>query len=178
METDYKLLVKQAKALIENVPFLTANLANISALLYESLSDINWAGFYILENGNLILGPFQGKTACVIIPLGKGVCGTAAEEDQSLVISDVHQFEGHIACDSASQSEIVLPIHNKGKIWGVLDIDSPTKNRFTREDRTGLEELIKLLEKNIFTIDYGMLSIDAVEKENRDVKEKELICRL
>ncbi len=149
METDYQLLTKQAESLTEGVPFLTANLANLSALLFESLPDINWAGFYLLSGDKLILGPFQGKPACVTIPLGKGVCGTAAQTDQSLVIADVHQFCGHIACDRASQSEIVLPIHRNGALWGVLDIDSPTLNRFTAQDQTGLEALIKIVEKNI-----------------------------
>lgn len=150
METDYRPLAKQAEALMENVPYLTANLANISALVYGSFADINWAGFYILENDRLILGPFQGKPACVTVPLGEGVCGTAALENRTLVVEDVHKFAGHIACDSASESEIVLPIHNRGKVWGVLDIDSPIKNRFMQEDKMVLEELIEVLEKKLF----------------------------
>lgn len=150
MTADYTLLMKQAKALVEDIPYLTANLANISALLYESLPDINWAGFYLLENNELILGPFQGRPACVIIPSGKGVCGTALQEDKTLVVSDVHQFAGHIACDCASESEIVVPIHDNGKPWGVLDIDSPMKDRFTKDDKDGLEELVKALEKQLF----------------------------
>ena len=150
METDYRPLAKQAEALMENVPYLTANLANISALVYGSFADINWAGFYILENDRLILGPFQGKPACVTVPLGEGVCGTAALENRTLVVEDVHKFAGHIACDSASESEIVLPIHNRGKVWGVLDIDSPIKNRFMQEDKMVLEELIEVLENKLF----------------------------
>ena len=150
MGNDCSLLAKQAKALIENVPYLTANLANLSALIYESFPEINWAGFYILMNDILVLGPFQGKPACVTIPFGKGVCGTAVLEDRTVIVEDVHQFAGHIACDSASESEIVLPIHNGGVLWGVLDIDSPVKNRFTEEDKSVLEELIKVLEEDLF----------------------------
>lgn len=153
MVTDYEVLLEQAKALIEDVPFLIANLANISALIYETVLDINWAGFYILEGENLILGPFQGKPACVVIPLGKGVCGTSAQEDRTLLVADVHQFPGHIACDSASQSEIVIPIHSHGTVVGVLDIDSPIKYRFSQDDKNGLEELVKILEGHIFSKD-------------------------
>ncbi len=151
MAAENALLVKQAEALIQDVPYLTANLANISALLYASVPEINWAGFYILENGSLILGPFQGKPACVRIELGKGVCGTAAQEDRTLVVANVHQFAGHIACDSASESEIVVPIHRNGTLFGVLDIDSPKKDRFTQEDRRLLEALAEVLEAHLFS---------------------------
>ena len=214
MKTDYDLLIQQAEALTKDCPHLIANLANISALLYNTLDDINWAGFYLMEdfadcsalssqaesgspaelsslaesssqaesgsrNGEttkaaapkLILGPFQGNPACIEIPLGKGVCGTAAKEDKTQLVPNVHEFPGHIACDSASRSEIVIPIHKKncrintaatvdcmsgsaGKISevtsaviGVLDIDSPSLPRFTEEDKAGLEELVKLLEQ-------------------------------
>ena len=150
MGTDYESLKKQAEELTKDVSFLISNLANISALIKESLSDVNWAGFYVLEDDTLILGPFQGKAACVTIPVGNGVCGTAAAEDKTLVVPDVKEFPGHIACDSASQSEIVIPIHCAGNLWGVLDIDSPSKDRFKDEDKAGLEELVKLLEKVIF----------------------------
>ena len=151
METDRTLFLEQARALMEDVPYLTANLANISALIYGAFPDINWAGFYIMENARLILGPFQGKPACVVLSLGKGVCGTAAQEDRTLVVPDVHQFAGHIACDSASESEIVVPIHHEGKVWGVLDIDSPVKDRFTEEDRKALEALVEILEEQLWS---------------------------
>ena len=149
MKTDYKLLVSQAAALIEDVPYEIANLANISALLFETLSDINWAGFYLLEGETLILGPFQGKVACTQIGYGKGVCGSAVKENRTVLVKDVHQFEGHIACDCASQSEIVVPIRQQGKIIGVLDIDSPTKERFDKEDQEGLEKLVAVLEEQL-----------------------------
>ena len=136
---NYPMLVRQLLALTEDVPYETANLANVSALLWQALPDINWAGFYKMEDGCLILGPFQGKPACIRIPLGRGVCGTAAAEDRVQLVPNVHDFPGHIACDSASNSEIVVPLHKDGNIWGVLDIDSPTVGRFTAEDRAGLE---------------------------------------
>lgn len=122
-------------------------LANASALLFEELPDVNWAGFYLLqEEKELILGPFQGKAAHMRIRVGEGVCGTAVQKDAVQVVEDVHSFEGHIACDCASNSEIVLPIHRDGAIYGVLDIDSPVKGRFDAEDRKGLEEFVKILE--------------------------------
>ena len=124
------------------------NLANASALLWQILPDLNWAGFYLMEDGALYLGPFQGKTACIRIPLGQGVCGTAAQKDQVLRVYDVHEFEGHIACDSASNSEIVLPIHDGDDVIAVLDIDSPLVGRFSEEDEEGLKEIVKVLEKN------------------------------
>lgn len=146
-KTNYPLLLQQLRALTEGVPYETANLANASALLWQTLPDINWAGFYKMEKGELVLGPFQGKPACVRIPLGKGVCGTAAAEDRVQLVENVHEFPGHIACDSASNSEIVVPIHRDGKIWGVLDIDSPLFGRFTEEDSTGLQNVAAELEE-------------------------------
>ena len=148
--TDYKELILQLKALTEGVPYPTANLANASALLWQHLENINWAGFYIMEQGALVLGPFQGKPACIRIPVGKGVCGTAAAEDRTQLVADVHQFPGHIACDGASNSEIVVPIHKDGQVWGVLDIDSPLFGRFASEDREGLEDFVKALETALF----------------------------
>ena len=144
--TDYSLLLSQARALTEGVEHFIANLANLSALVYETLPNINWAGFYILEGDTLALGPFQGRPACVEIPLGKGVCGAAARENRTLVVPDVHAFAGHIACDSASRSEIVIPLRASGCIWGVMDIDSPIPDRFDVNDRVGLEQLALLAE--------------------------------
>ena len=135
----YDELILQLRSLVSGVPHLTANLANASALLYNSLDRLNWAGFYILEGETLILGPFQGKPACIEIPLGKGVCGTAAESKSTILVDNVHKFPGHIACDSASNSEIVIPLFKNGEIFGVLDIDSPFFSRFTKEDKEGLE---------------------------------------
>ena len=148
--TDYKELILQLKALTEGVPYPTANLANASALLWQHLENINWAGFYIMEQGALVLGPFQGKPACIRIPVGKGVCGTAVAEDRTQLVADVHQFPGHIACDGASNSELVVPIHKDGQVWGVLDIDSPLFGRFSPEDREGLENFVKALETALF----------------------------
>ena len=143
---DYKLLCAQLKALTEDVENEISNLSNASALLWQELADINWVGFYKMEGGILVLYPFQGKPACTKIAVGKGVCGTAVAEDKTQLVPDVHQFPGHIACDCASNSEIVVPIHVNGEIWGVLDIDSPNLNRFTEEDREGLEGFVKSLE--------------------------------
>ena len=143
---DYKLLCAQLKALIEDVENEISNLSNASALLWQELADINWAGFYKMEGGILVLYPFQGKPACTKISVGKGVCGTAVAEDKTQLVPDVHQFPGHIACDCASNSEIVVPIHVNGEIWGVLDIDSPNFNRFDEEDQKGLEAFVKILE--------------------------------
>ena len=143
---DYKLLCAQLKALTEDVENAISNLSNASALLWQELADINWAGFYKMEGGILVLYPFQGKTACTKIAVGKGVCGTAVAQDRTQLVPDVHQFPGHIACDCASNSEIVVPIHVNGEIWGVLDIDSPSLGRFTEEDREGLENFVKILE--------------------------------
>ncbi len=147
--TDYRELNANLKAIIEDVPHLIANLSNASALLWDAMDDLNWAGFYLMEEGKLVLGPFQGKIACVEIEVGNGVCGTAVKKDAVQLVPDVHQFPGHIACDSASNSEIVLPIHKDGSVWGVLDIDSPSFSRFSEEDRTGLEGFVSVLEKYI-----------------------------
>ena len=153
--TDYQLLCEQLQSLTEDEHCFMPNLANASALLYQSLPDLNWAGFYLTEFPAdpaaapvLVLGPFQGKTACIRIPYGRGVCGTAAKNDCVQRIDDVHQFPGHIACDSASNSEIVIPVHSGGRVVGVLDIDSPIFNRFTLEDEKGLLALVKILENN------------------------------
>ena len=143
---DYQLLCAELRALTEGIPYETANLANASALLWDSLDRINWAGFYKMENGALILGPFQGKPACIRIEVGKGVCGTAVAENATQRVPDVHAFPGHIACDSASNSEIVVPIRVDGKVWGVLDIDSPNFHRFSPEDQAGLEAFVRVLE--------------------------------
>lgn len=143
--TDYSFLTAQLKALTEGIPYETANLANASALLWQELDGLNWAGFYKMTDGALVLGPFQGRTACIRIPVGKGVCGTAVAENRTQRVEDVHAFPGHIACDSASNSEIVIPLYRKGEIWGVLDIDSPLYSRFTPEDQEGLEQFAEVL---------------------------------
>lgn len=145
--TDYHALHAQLSALTEGVPYPVANLANAAALLWEHLERINWAGFYMMEDGALVLGPFQGKTACIRIPVGRGVCGTAVAENATQRVADVHAFPGHIACDCASRSEIVVPIRKNGRVIGVLDMDSPEKDRFTEEDQVGLEGFVKILEK-------------------------------
>ena len=142
----YPLLKEQLQSLVMGVPYHVANLANASALLNQALRDINWVGFYLCQDGKLVLGPFQGKTACIEIPFGRGVCGTAAAKDETQLVYDVHQFPGHIACDSASNSEIVIPLHKDGKVAAVLDIDSPLVGRFTEADKTGLELLVPVLE--------------------------------
>lgn len=146
----YKLLNIRLQGLIDGVPHRTANLANASALLNDALTDINWVGFYLIEEKNntdlLVLGPFQGKPACIEIEIGKGVCGTAVAEDSVMLVKNVHDFPGHIACDGASNSEIVVPIHADGKIVGVLDIDSPLLARFDEEDRDGLRRFVEILE--------------------------------
>lgn len=142
---DYGVLLAQLQALTENVPHRIANLANASALLWQNLKNINWAGFYLLEEDKLFLGPFQGKPACIEIPVGKGVCGTAVSLGETVLVANVHDFPGHIACDSASNSEIVVPLRKNGCIVGVLDIDSPVIGRFTEEDRAGLEEFARIL---------------------------------
>ena len=144
--TDYKTLNAQLSALVGGVPHRIANLANAAALLYHSLDGLNWAGFYLLEGDALVLGPFQGRPACIEIPVGRGVCGTAVAEGRTQLVPDVHQFPGHIACDSASNSEIVVPIRVGGEIVGVLDLDSPHIGRFTEEDQAGLEGFVRILE--------------------------------
>ena len=145
--TNYDLLARQLAALVNGIPYEVSNLANTSALLWQEMPDINWVGFYKMTDGALVLGPFQGKPACIRIPVGKGVCGTAVAEDNIQLVYDVHQFPGHIACDCASNSEIVLPIHVNGEIWGVLDVDSPTVARFTESDREGLKKIVNILEQ-------------------------------
>jgi GAF domain-containing protein len=144
---DYELIKKQMLALSEDSGHFIPLMSNVSALLFSQLTEINWAGFYLVMDGALILGPFQGKVACVRIEKGKGVCGTAWEKDSVQLVPDVHAFPGHIACDSASRSEIVVPIHRDGEVCGVLDIDSPVKDRFGIEDRDGLVELVKAMEQ-------------------------------
>lgn len=143
---DYKYMKAALKSLVDGVDYPISNLSNASALIWECLGDINWAGFYIMDEGLLKLGPFQGRVACTRIEIGRGVCGTAVAEDATQLVYDVHQFPDHIACDSASNSEIVIPIHKDGSIWGVLDIDSPSIGRFTEEDRVGLTELVDIIE--------------------------------
>ena len=143
----YNLVNLQLKGLIDQVPHKIANLANASALLGQALKDINWVGFYLLEDNQLILGPFQGKPACIEIPAGNGICGTAVLNDEVMLVKNVHEFPGHIACDSASNSEIVLPIHANGKVVGVLDIDSPLLARFDEDDKNGLSGFVKILEQ-------------------------------
>ncbi|MBP3273798.1 MAG: GAF domain-containing protein [Butyrivibrio sp.] len=147
--TDYKLLAKQIKALADDEPNFIPVFSNASALLYDNMEDLNWAGFYIMNKGSLMLGPFQGKVACIRIEVGKGVCGTAVAEDATQLVKDVHQFPGHIACDSASNSEIVVPIHKDGQVVAVLDIDSPSLSRFDEADKEGLEEFVRALEEVI-----------------------------
>ena len=144
---DYQTLIAQVRALTQDIPYPVANLANTAAAIWQAMEGLNWAGFYCFEDDALVLGPFQGKPACIRIPMGKGVCGTAAELGQTVRVEDVHQFPGHIACDSASNSEIVVPIFKNGKVWGVLDLDSPYFARFTPEDQAGLEALVRVLEE-------------------------------
>lgn len=144
--TDYAILCEQLKSLIEGVPFQTANLANASALLWQELPDLNWAGFYLRRGQELVLGPFQGKPACIRIPWGRGVCGTAAETGHTQRVENVHDFPGHIACDCASNSEIVVPIFHCGKVAAVLDLDSPLFSRFSPGDQQGLEAFVHILE--------------------------------
>ncbi|GAC14818.1 GAF domain-containing protein [Aliiglaciecola lipolytica] len=145
----YHSLTKQAQALIGDERNLVANLANLSALLFMSLDDVNWVGFYLVDENELVLGPFQGKPACIRIPIGKGVCGTAALNRTTQIVADVHQFEGHIACDAASQSEIVIPILSGRRLIGVLDIDSPIVERFDSVDGLGLQQIVDVLQETI-----------------------------
>ena len=146
-EEMYEEVALQLTGLFEDCPHVIANLSNASAVLNQAMKEINWVGFYLMEKGQLVLGPFQGKVACVEIKVGKGVCGTAVEKDEIQLVKNVHEFPGHIACDGASNSEIVLPIHVEGKVWGVLDIDSPLLGRFDEEDKAGLEKVVGVLEK-------------------------------
>ncbi len=143
----YAVIKEQLLAITDGIHYPIANLSNISALLYQALPDINWVGFYLMQDGKLILGPFQGKVACVEIAIGKGVCGTAVAKNEIQLVTDVHAFPGHIACDGASRSEIVLPLRKNGTIIGVLDIDSPLPGRFTEKDRLGLTNILPVIEK-------------------------------
>ena len=149
-QTDLKSLISAARAVVSECPYLIANLANVSALIREYVGDINWAGFYLMEGGKLVLGPFQGKVACTEIEVGSGVCGTAVAQRKTQLVKNVHEFSGHIACDSASNSEIVVPIFKDGEVFGVLDIDSPSLARFSEEDREGFEALVRVLETYLF----------------------------
>lgn len=145
-ETFYQDLFNQIEALISDESDVIANMANISALLFEQLTDVNWVGFYRMVNNELVLGPFQGKVACIRIPVGRGVCGTAASEDKTQRIADVHAFDGHIACDATSNAEIVIPVKLNNEVIAVLDIDSTAFNRFDNDDQIGLEKIISLFE--------------------------------
>ncbi len=142
----YTTLAKQVEELMKEESWHISLFANVSALLFETMENINWAGFYIVRDGKLLLGPFQGKVACIHIAKGRGVCGTAWDADETVLVPDVHQFAGHIACDSASRSEIVIPVHRDGEVFAVLDIDSPIKERFGEEDKKGLEQIVKCIE--------------------------------
>lgn len=155
--TDYYTLCDSLKSLISGVPHIQANLANASALLYNELPELNWAGFYLFDGEKLVLNSFQGEPACIEIPLSRGVCGSAASSRETLVVPDVHAFPGHIACDSASNSEIVIPLLVSGKLFGVLDIDSPILNRFDNNDKSGLERFAKIL----------CSEIEKIEKETK-----------
>ena len=145
--TNYDQLCAALQHRVADIPYETANLANAAALLWEFLPNINWAGFYKMVDGQLVLGPFQGKAARVLIPVGQGVCGTAVAEDTTQRVENVHNFCGHIACDCASNSEIVIPIHVRGESWGVLDLDSPVLDRFSEKDQVGLETFVHILEE-------------------------------
>ncbi|MBQ7328626.1 MAG: GAF domain-containing protein [Oscillospiraceae bacterium] len=144
-----ELLLQQVRALTQGVPHTIANLANTAAAIWQNMENINWAGFYLLQGDMLVLGPFQGKPACIEIPVGKGVCGAAAAQQKTQLVKNVHDFPGHIACDSASNSELVVPIFKNGKVWGVLDIDSPLIGRFSEEDARAMEALVQILEQTL-----------------------------
>ena len=153
---EYEIILKQVDAIISDESDVIANMANISALLFESLNDVNWVGFYRVISQELVLGPFQGKVACIRIPLGKGVCGTAVTEAKTIRVADVHQFSGHIACDANSNSEIVIPITINNEIIAILDVDSPKYERFDQDDQTGLENIINVFQNTI--IKHGVLN--------------------
>ena len=153
MENKYDSICAQVEGFAKTSGWYVPLFSNVSALLFEELCDINWAGFYVMKEGELLVGPFQGKVACIRIPVGKGVCGSAVERDETIRVDDVHEFPGHIACDSNSRSEIVCPIHHNGSIIGVLDIDSPIPDRFSDDDQKGIEKLIEVLEKYLDGID-------------------------
>ena len=150
MKQDCSSILKELPYLLENLFYDISILSNASALLNMHLQQINWVGFYILKENQLLLGPFQGKVACSVIPLNKGVCGTCASQDKPIIVENVHTFKGHIACDSASQSEICIPIHSQGKLYGLLDIDSPYINRFTEWDKQNLIQVVTIIEKALF----------------------------
>ena len=151
MKTDYLELCAALRGLIGGVPHKTANLANASALIFNTMNNLNWAGFYLMEDGKLVLSAFQGKPACIEIAVGKGVCGTAVAERRTQLVPNVHAFPGHIACDGASNSEIVVPLFDKnGEVVGVIDIDSPILARFDENDKAGLEEFAKIIEEEVF----------------------------
>lgn len=145
---NHTLLLRQLESILSPETDPVANMANMAAVLFHALPGLNWAGFYVLRGTELVLGPFQGKPACVRIPLGKGVCGTAAQTGHTQRVADVHQFKGHIACDSASNSEIVIPIFKENRVWGVLDIDSPLPARFSETDQQYLEKAVTLFEQH------------------------------
>ena len=149
IEENYKLMVGAVGAILAGESNVIANLANASAIINEYVKDINWVGFYLKEEDELVLGPFQGKPACIRIPMGRGVCGAAALKKVTIIVEDVHQFPGHIACDSASNSEIVIPIIKKGEVFGVLDVDSPKFNRFTQREQKYLEEVVVMIEASL-----------------------------
>ena len=144
--TDYEMICKQLESLSEDVTWDMTVLSNAAALLMNAMDYVNWVGFYLMKDGKLMLGPFQGKPACTVIEVGKGVCGIAAEKDATQLVKNVHTFPGHIECDSASNSEIVIPIHKGDSVYGVLDVDSPVLARFHKEDKKGLEEFVRILE--------------------------------
>lgn len=151
MKCGYKELLMKIQGITEDIPYKIANLANISAILFENMDNTNWAGFYLVEDGQLVLGPFQGKSACIVIKKGRGVCGTAWEENKLQLVENVHEFKGHIACDGASNSEIVIPLHCNGEVVGVLDIDSFKLANFSDEDAIGLQAIVDYMEsKNIW----------------------------
>ncbi|MBQ9299370.1 MAG: GAF domain-containing protein [Clostridia bacterium] len=142
-------MARQVRELAAEEPWYVPLLSNVSALIYDALPDLNWAGFYLMRDGGLVLGPFQGKAACIHIAVGKGVCGTAAAQNRTQRVMDVHRFPGHIACDSASNAEIVIPLRRDGQVFGVLDIDSPRLGRFTETDQAGLERVARAIEEGI-----------------------------
>ena len=148
-QKQYELINAQVQALISGESDMIANMANIAAVLFNNLEQVNWAGFYLYKQEQLVLGPFQGQPACIRIPMGKGVCGTAASRRETMVVMDVHEFAGHIACDAASNSEVVVPIVVNDQLIGVLDIDSPIAARFDDDDRVGLETLVSIFEASI-----------------------------
>ena len=149
MKTNYRMIWEQATGLLEAEPWYVAAFSNLSALIMDMLPDLNWAGFYLMKDGRLVVGPFQGKPACIHIDPGKGVCGTAVLRNETVVVPDVRLFPGHLACDSSSESEIVIPVRENGQVRAVMDIDSPVKNRFSAEDRAGLEALAKAIEERV-----------------------------